>query len=143
MQIEGFPAAPPAQPVVYGEIGGRRCRLLLRIGEIGELERLTGRGVQEINNRFALQQLSSAEIAETLRLGLMGGGDCTPAEAEAVVRAFVMPRLFDHVRLALDVFLAAMAGVDPLGGEPGEATGRNENPETSGPSTKPGAESAS
>ena len=131
---EGFPDEPPAHPVVHAEIGGRRCRLLLTIGQRAELERLTGRGVQEINNRFALQAVGEAEIAETIRLGLIGGGDCTPRVASAVVDVFIRPRLFDHVRLALQVLLASVAGVEGWG-EPGEATGPSLDPAISVPTT--------
>lgn len=118
----GFAGAVPAHPVVYADIGGRRVRLMLRIGDRGELERITGRGVQEINSRFAQMMASEAEIAETIRLGLVGGGECTPAVAAAVVDTFVRPRLFDHFALATQVFLASVAGVDvmPASDNPGE-----------------------
>ncbi|MCA0401288.1 MAG: gene transfer agent family protein [Proteobacteria bacterium] len=133
LAAEGFPAEPPAHPVVHAEIGGRRCRLLLRIGDRIELERLTARGVQEINNRFALQSVGEAEIAETIRLGLIGGGECTPAVASAVVDVFIRPRLFDHVALALQVLLASVAGVEGWG-EPGEAVAPGQDPATPEPS---------
>ncbi len=118
----GFMAAIPLHPVVHAEIGGRRVRLMLRIGDRGELERLTGRGVQEINSRFAQMMASEAEIAETIRLGLIGGGECTAAVAAAVVDTFIRPRLFDYFALATQVFLASVAGVDvmPASDEPGE-----------------------
>lgn len=116
----GFIAEPPAHPVVYAEIGGRRCRLLLRIIDRAELERITGRGVQEINSRFAAMSVSEPEIAEIIRLGLIGGGECTPAVAQAVVDVFIRPRLFDYVHLATQVFLASVAGIEALPPEPGE-----------------------
>lgn len=118
----GFSAAIPAHPVVYAEIGGRRVRLMLRIGDRGELERITGRGVQEINSRFAQMMASEAEIAEIIRLGLVGGGECTPVVAAAVVDTYVRPRLFDYFALATHVFLASVAGVDvmPASDGPGE-----------------------
>jgi len=127
---EGFTAPLPVHPVVFHEIGGRRCRLVLRIGDRGDLERLTGRGVQEINTRFANMTATEAEIAEIVRLGLIGGGECSPAVAAAVVDAFVRPRLFDHFRLAMDVLLASVAGVEALPdmGEPGEMTAPDRGP---------------
>lgn len=134
LAAEGFTAEPPAHPVVYAEIGGRRCRLLLRIGDRAELERITMRGVQEINGRFAMQMVGEAEIAETLRLALVGGGECTPRVASAVVDVFIRPRLFDFVALALQVLLASVAGVEGWG-EPGEATGPSLDPAISVPAT--------
>lgn len=136
---EGFAAPPPQGGVVYGDIGGRRCRLMLPIGQIGELERLLGAGVWEINERFSAARLHSRDICEIIRLGLIGGGECPHAVASAVVETYVLPRLFEHVRLALDIFLAACAGITPLGDDAsGEAEGRNADPATSGPSTPSG-----
>lgn len=135
-----FTAPPPDHPVVRAEIGGRLCRLLLPIGQVIELERLTGRGVQEIIQRFALQQASSTEIAETLRFALVGGGECSRAEADAVTEVYIRPRLFDFVKIACDVLLAAVSGIRPDNEvpsgevEPGEEMGLSENPVTPGPS---------
>lgn len=128
---EGFTAAPPVHPVVFHEIGGRRCRLVLRIGDRADLERLTGRGVQEINTRFAQMNATEAEIAEIIRLGLIGGGECSHAVAAAVVDVYVRPRLFDHFKLAMDVLLASVAGVEALPemGAPGEMMAPDPSPE--------------
>lgn len=140
----GFSAPAPQAGAVFGEIGGRRCRLLIPIGEMGDLERLLGVGVWEINERFAAGRLHSKDVAEIVRLGLIGGGECSPGIAQAVVETFVLPRIFEHVRLALDVFMAMCTGVVPLGEtgetEPGEAEGRNASPATSGPFTASGEE---
>ena len=140
-----FTAPPPVHPAVYAEIGGRQCKLLLPIAAIGDLERLTGRGVQEIIQRFALGQSSSTEIAETLRFALEGGGECSRAEAAAVTEVYIRPRLFDFVKLACDVLLAAVSGITPENAppaeaSPGEETGRSESPETFGPSIGSGAD---
>lgn len=141
--LAGFPAERPVTPLVFGEIGGRRCRLRMNIGALGELETASGRGVFEINMRFAQQHSSATEIIEIMRLGLIGGGDCTPAEVEAVIDVFVRPRVFEFFALAQRVFLALVAGVDPVDGDPeGEAMGRRESPETSGPSIASDAASA-
>lgn len=139
-----FTAPPPDHPVVFGEIGGRRCRLLLPIGALGDLERKTGRGVQEIVQRLALSMSSSVEIAETMALALEGGSQCTPAEAAAVTEVYIRPRLFEFVKLATEVLLAALSGAQQADdgtsaaeseADAGEMQGRGESPEISGPFT--------
>lgn len=78
-----------------------------------------------------------ADISETLRIGLIGGG-MTPVDALALVRRYVDERPLDESRdVAYSVTLAAIARVHPgdLGDESGEAPAVEPSGSTSPQST--------
>jgi hypothetical protein len=137
--LGSFPAERPAHPVIRAQVGGRLCRLALDIGDLGEVERVCGATIGEITLRFARFGFSMNDIAEVLRLALQRGGDCTPAEATAVMNVFIKPRLLDHAKLAERVLMAALSGLDmeDEADPQGKAQGLSAEPATSGPSTPP------
>jgi hypothetical protein len=57
----------------------------------GELERKTGVGIGALFNRLFRADFSLADVTETIRLGLIGGGS-TPAQAASIVRTYVENR---------------------------------------------------
>ncbi len=120
---------------VYRHLGGRDHRFELRLGEIRELERLCNSGVGGIWRRIAVLEFKLDDLRETIRLGLIGGGDCSHPEAEAIVRFSVDGRpINEYFSLALDIVKAAFEGVTP--GKPKGAQERaNGAPETSAPIT--------
>lgn len=121
---------------VQREFAGRRRRFELRIGEIGELERHCDAGIGAILVRLATMNFKASDIRETVRLGLMGGGE-TEAEATHLTLYYVDKRpLGDSLQLASDIVNACVNGVVDEGKEPGE-TERSANPATSPPSTEP------
>ena len=126
----------PQATQVTARLAGRARVLQLRIGEIGELERLTGAGIAAIFTRLATMQWQSADIVQTIRLGLEGGG-ASNAEAEAIVERYVEPApLGTYVQLAADVVRACVAGeVDAAEKPTGEGT--IVAPATSPPSGEP------
>ncbi|ACL62057.1 gene transfer agent family protein [Methylobacterium nodulans] len=121
----------------YAEFAGRRRKFELRLGEIGELERRCGAGIGAIMLRLANHTFYGADVRETVRLGLIGGGEDL-AGAEALMRYTVdgFP-LSTHLQLAADILSAAVAGVEPEGN--GETEGRSDAPATSPSGTAPGA----
>lgn len=58
---------------------------------IAELERKTGVGIGALFNRLFRGDFSLADITDTIRLGLIGGG-ASPEQAAAIVRTYVENR---------------------------------------------------
>lgn len=78
---------------------------------IHELERKTGRGIGAIFRRIQQHDFSLQDIAEVIRLGLIGGGTA-PFEADALVKTYVDGRpLVESMEIALDVIAARFLGV--------------------------------
>ena len=114
---------------------GRRRRFRLRIGEMGELERLCSAGIGEIMVRLAAHRFRAADIRETIRLGLEGGGAAEPEATALVMRYLDEAPLGEHLQLAGDILSAAVSGVEvEAGNEHGE---RSDSPATSPHSTEP------
>jgi hypothetical protein len=77
---------------------------------IQELERKTGHGIGLIFWRIQQHHFSLQDIAEVIRLGLIGGGT-TPIEADALVKTYVDNRpLIESMEVALDVISARFIG---------------------------------
>lgn len=97
-------------------------------GQIIELQEKTGCGPAFLYARLAAGQWMAGDVAETIRLGLIGGG-MTPAEALRLTRAYVHERpLLESVPVAYAILGAALSGA-------GEA----EEPEPWPGKTAPGA----
>ena len=123
---------------LVSEFGGQNRVFKLRIGEMGELETLCGTGIAGIYSRLATLQFRYADVRETIRLGLIGGG-MVASEA-----AFLMKRYVDsddvpvnaNVPLAIAILQAKFEGVkeaakdEPLGEPMGSGS-----PATSPPSS--------
>jgi hypothetical protein len=125
----------------YAAFAGQRRRFRLRLGEMAELERLCGAGIGAIMVRLHSHQFKAADIRETVRLGLEGGGMIEP-EATALVMHYLddgVP-LADHIALAGEILNACVCGVPDTGKPEGE---RSDDPATSPPSTLPAPRSAS
>lgn len=116
---------------------GREREFCLRIGEIGELERICGAGIGAIMLRLASHQFYSADIWETIRLGLEGGG-LLEIEASALVTRYREQPLAPYLGLAAEIVQAAVSGADPEAAASGEETAEG-HPATSPPSTAPAA----
>lgn len=92
----------------------------LGIGELEELQEKCDRGPFEIMQRLAAGTWRVAEIRETLRLGLIGGG-MPPMEALKLIKRYVDDRPLAHnIQHASAVILAAVLGA-PDGEKPGKA----------------------
>jgi hypothetical protein len=112
---------------------GRERDFRLRIGEIGELERICGAGIGAIAMRLAHHQFYAADVWDTLRLGLEGGG--TPEiEASALLLRYKEGPIADYIGLAGDIIGAAISGI-PVGNADAES---QQSPATSPNSTPPG-----
>ena len=109
----------------------------LRIGEIGELERVAQAGIGEIYMRMTGLRFRHADIRETIRLGLMGAGEIE-ATATSLVGFYVDPSpIGTHLQLAADILEACVNGVPPEGNVEGETVSQGDAPATSSPSTEP------
>lgn len=119
----------------YAVFAGRRRKFELRFGEIEELERLAGAGIGEIVVRLGTHRFRQADIRETIRLGLVGGG-LNEAEATAIVMYSVDGVPFgETIRLAADIMNALIKGIPDTGKNAAE--GASTDPATSPPSTSP------
>lgn len=106
-----------SEPVTFcfADFAGRRRKLELRLGEVEELERICcpdgAGGVGAIMTRIATHQFKSADVMDTVRLGLQGGGmDATEAEA-LVTRRFTGRPLAVHLPLAMQILEAYVNGL--------------------------------
>ncbi|MBY6242841.1 gene transfer agent family protein [Methylosinus sp. Sm6] len=115
---------------IYRDLAGRRRKLELRLGEIGELERLCGAGIGAILLRLSTMQWRYDDIRETIRLGLQGGGASEPDATAIVMRSLDPAPKGAYLQLAADVLTACVMGVEP-GKEHGEGA------ESAAPATSP------
>jgi hypothetical protein len=124
---------------IYLDFAGRKRKFELRIGEIGELERVCLAGIGEINMRLLTERWRYDDIRETIRLGLMGGG-ASEMDAQMLIETYVDANpLRRHVGMAADILHALIEGADaPKAQGETDASGA---PATSPPSTKPAAPS--
>ncbi|ATQ67733.1 MULTISPECIES: gene transfer agent family protein [Methylosinus] len=128
------------QTCIHADLAGRRRKFELRLGEIGELERLCNAGIGAIYMRLVSMQWRNDDIRETIRLGLMGGGASEP-DATMVVMRYIDPEPKGrHLALAASILSACIEGA-PEGNAEGEGP-KSDASETSPPSTKSAAPSA-
>ncbi|WP_424360251.1 gene transfer agent family protein [Methylocystis parvus] len=129
------------QTCVYAQFAGRRQKFELRLGELGELERLCRAGVALIFGRLVSETWFYDDVRETIRLGLMGGG-ASEVDADMLIERYVDagPKRI-HVALAASIISAFIDGVDVPKGE-GEKEA-SAPPATSPPSMKPAGPSDS
>lgn len=130
-----------SRTTLFTAFAGRRRRFRLRLREIEELERLAHAGIGEIMLRLAQHRFRAADIRETVRLGLEGGGLDEPEATALVMHHVDDTPLGEHLQLASDILSAAVSGVpdDPdRGRDPGNGVGeRTDDPATSPPSSPP------
>ena len=104
----------------------------LGIGQLEELQERTDAGPEELFNRLRTDRWRTADIQQTLRLGLIGAGESVTRAAVLVERNASVGNLIewkDHCRAIL---YAAMAGApDEEDGDPdaGEMTGATGSPD--------------
>lgn len=79
-----------------GFFGDGERQFLLTPELIVELERKTGAGIGSLCRRLFAGEFKHAEITETIRLGLIGGG-ASPKEADALVAAYALKRPFAEI----------------------------------------------
>lgn len=78
---------------------------------ITELERKAGAGIGALIRRVFNQEFSQADIHETIRLALIGGGQ-SPKDADALVAAYAINRPFiETFPLALAILETTWFGV--------------------------------
>jgi Phage tail tube protein, GTA-gp10 len=87
---------------VEADFAGDTRRFQLTRGGINELQQICNAGIGGIFKRVRNEDYTQADIRETIRLGLIGGG-MDPASALALVRAAV-----DDQPLGPNVLLAAL-----------------------------------
>ena len=86
----------------------------LRIGEITALERICDCGIFGIVQRIVRHEAKAADIRDTVRLGLMGGGLPEP-EASALVRDNIDGYPLAHqLPLAADILMSVVNGLPPV-----------------------------
>lgn len=90
----------------------------LGIGELRELQERLDVGPAQLFKRLSEQEWRFDDVRETVRLGLIGGGE-TPQKALALVGRYVTPgaNMMPAVAAAQAIIMAALVGVedDPVG----------------------------
>jgi len=77
---------------------------------IEELQRKAGIGIGAVYSRVMTGQFQLADIMETIRLGLIGGG-ASPKDAQALVDAYARPTpIIEAFQLAADILEARWTG---------------------------------
>jgi hypothetical protein len=77
---------------------------------IPELERLTGSGIGAIARRIIERDFTHADMLQTIRLALIGGGE-TPQRAAELVATYGAPRpLYESHALAFEIINALWFG---------------------------------
>ncbi len=94
-----------------GPFAGRERQFCLRLGEVAELERLCNAGIGKIAIDIATHQFSQAEIRETVRLGLQGGGSSEPEATALTMTSFDGHPLAEHIELAAKIVEAYLNGI--------------------------------
>ncbi len=90
--------------------GDGEKRFCLTPDMIAELERSTGFGIGAIFGRVLNSQYSHAELTETIRLALIGGGE-SPARAFELVERYAKARPLGEVYpIVADIFAYTWAG---------------------------------
>lgn len=90
---------------------GRERTFRLGIGEAEELERLCNAGIGTVAMRLVTQSFYVADVRETIRLALMGGG-ASEADATGVIAICVDSKpLGEFLPLASDCVTAYIAGL--------------------------------
>ncbi|MCC6736526.1 MAG: gene transfer agent family protein [Bauldia sp.] len=79
---------------------------------IAELETKTGAGIGSLCRRLFAGEFRHADIAETIRLGLVGGGE-QPARAASLVAAYASKPLAETYALAVAILEALWFGPKP------------------------------
>lgn len=112
------------QPNTSAEIlrvfGGERRKFALKIKQIDELQRLCGAGIGEIIARMHNHTFYVRDVYDTIRLGLIGGGEqdvVAFALCETYVDGRPLARVNDknsHYLLAKDILGAAFFGLDEV-----------------------------
>jgi hypothetical protein len=88
-------------------------RFVLTPALVMELERRTGSAIGLLMKRVVASEFHVVEIMETIRLGLIGGGEA-PETADALMRAYAHPRpLVESYLLAVNILDALMVGEAP------------------------------
>lgn len=126
---------PPVVTSVHAVFAGRERKFELRLGEIGELERLCGAGLGAIMLRLATMQWRWDDVRETVRLGLMGGGMSEPDATALAMAQLDKPPFGRFLQLANDIIVASVNGADPPKKAEAE-TPTSAAPATSAASTK-------
>lgn len=109
-----------ATEVFFGD-GKHVCHLTPPM--IAELERVTNTGIGALFGRLVRQEFSLAEIVETIRLGLIGGG-MVPQRAAELVETYAKGRpLAETLPVALSILDTLWFGRKPVGEGEGAANG--------------------
>ena len=120
-----------------GAFGDGKHDFQLNIAELEELQELTDAGPEEVFLRVTEGRWRVADIRETLRLGLKGGG-MEPLRARAMIDRYAAAgALASHKTLVSAILAAAMLGApdeDDASGETGGESDRSPD-ESSGSQT--------
>jgi hypothetical protein len=90
---------------------GRERAFDLRIGEIQALERACQCGIFGLLLRLGAHQAYAADIRETIRLGLVGGGETDAASTVLIMQEIDGRPLSEHLPLAAEIIKSTIDGL--------------------------------
>jgi hypothetical protein len=106
----------------------------LRIGEIQALERACNCGIFGLLVRIGSHQAYASDIRETIRLGLIGGGDTDTASTTLIMQEVDGRPLSEHLPLAAEIIKSVIDGLPKIeeaeSGAEGDATAKKAAPES-------------
>jgi hypothetical protein len=129
-----------SQTLIRRPFAGQDRPFDLRIGEITALERICACGIYGIVARIVTHQAYAADIRETIRLGLVGGGMTDAESTRLVMESCDGYPLSEHMPLAIDILKCVVQGLPAVSedGDTGKAM-----PETPGQASPAGTAPAS
>lgn len=117
--------------VTYADLdwGDGNYRFRLGYTEMQELEAKCDCGPMVLLARLGSSEWRQADIAETIRLGLIGGG-MKPVEAVRIIRTYVhdRPDWLHNAAIARAIVMAFIFGVDPTEIKEGQTDGEISEP---------------
>lgn len=109
-----------------GPFGDGKHDFQLNIAELEELQELTDAGPEEVLHRVSEGRWRVADIRETIRLGLKGGG-MAPLKARAMIDRYAEAgSLMHHKSLVTAILAAALVGAPDEDQSPGEIKGESD-----------------
>src|SRR3954451_18121377 len=96
---------------IVRDFGDGTYRFRLALGQLRELEEKRNAAASVIFMRISTGSFWVDDLREAMRLGLLGGEDVTPVQANKLVQRYVDERpLFEWMALATEIRHAALIG---------------------------------
>jgi hypothetical protein len=132
-----------SQTLIRRPFAGQERSFDLRIGEITALERACVCGIYGLVSRIAGHQAYAADIRETIRLGLVGGGMSDAESTRLVMASCDGYPLSQHLPLAAEIIQSVVDGLPVMEQPDADDDAKKAMPETLNQASPAGTAQAS